>query len=91
MGLARFTFFESVVADNVTVCMVLANLGKMSSMLLYNCLLVHISECFPTKVRSLALGTSAMSSRIGAMAAPFLKQIVRNANRSTFDVIRLIK
>lgn len=70
----------TLISDAVTIRMILANLGKMASMFQYNCLLVHISECFPTKVRSLALGTSAMSSRIGAMTAPFLKQVV-----STFD------
>lgn len=56
--------------------MALANIGKMASMILFNCLLIHVSECFPTKVRSVALGSSAMASRVGAMAAPFLKQIV---------------
>ncbi|XP_003745041.1 organic cation transporter protein [Galendromus occidentalis] len=61
--------------DSVMMRMVLANLGKMASMFLFNGLLVHVSECFPTKVRSVALGTSAMASRVGAMAAPFLKQI----------------
>lgn len=70
--------------------MILANLGKMASMFLFNCLLIHISECFPTKVRSVALGSSAMASRIGAMAAPFLKQIVRATVFSSIYRTRLL-
>ncbi|XP_003744797.1 organic cation transporter protein-like [Galendromus occidentalis] len=55
-----------------TIKMLIANVGKLAFIVLYNCLAVHVAECYPTKVRSVAIGTSQTASRIGAVVAPFL-------------------
>ena len=51
-------------------------------MIIYECLIVHVSESYPTKVRSVALGSSQTISRIGAIIVPFLKDIVSKRSRN---------
>lgn len=50
----------------------LAMLGKMAITSSYGTIFILANEQFPTVVRNIGLGAAVMSSRIGAIAAPFL-------------------
>ncbi|XP_028968678.1 organic cation transporter protein [Galendromus occidentalis] len=54
---------------------ILASIGKWASQVLFSLLVVHAAECFPTEVRSVAVGTSFTMSRIGAIISPFMAQL----------------
>ncbi|KAH9372195.1 hypothetical protein HPB48_019224 [Haemaphysalis longicornis] len=43
---------------------------------------VQISELYPTQVRTLANGWSITTSRVGAILAPFTKELVSERNTS---------
>lgn len=50
----------------------LAMLGKMSITASYEIIYVFSAEQFPTVIRSVALGASSMSARMGGITAPYL-------------------
>lgn len=51
--------------------------GKLCVHCAYSALCVQIAECFPTVVRAVALGSGLTASRVGAIVAPFFRDIVR--------------
>ncbi|XP_064457462.1 organic cation transporter protein-like isoform X1 [Ornithodoros turicata] len=55
----------------------LVMLGKLCVHCAYSTLCVHVTECFPTVVRAVALGSSLTASRFGAIVSPFFKDIGR--------------
>lgn len=54
----------------------LAMLGKMSISGAFNALNLFASELFPTEVRTRGINTSFMMSRMGAMASPFITDLL---------------
>lgn len=55
----------------------LVMVGKLAVHCGYSTLCVQVSECFPTVVRAVALGSALTASRIGAIVAPFFKDLGR--------------
>jgi Na+/melibiose symporter-like transporter len=39
---------------------------------------LHIPEVFPTVIRQIGIGSPSMAGRFGSIAAPFMKNFVRN-------------
>ncbi|OQR72597.1 solute carrier family 22 member 5-like [Tropilaelaps mercedesae] len=56
---------------------IVASLAKLGVQLIFSLLCVHITECYPTPVRAVALGSSLMASRFGAIVAPFIDEVSR--------------
>ncbi|GFT41994.1 solute carrier family 22 member 5, partial [Nephila pilipes] len=52
-----------------------AMLGKLCISGAFIILAIHAAEIFPTVVRTVGSGTSLMWGRIGAMTAPFIKEL----------------
>ncbi|GIY39017.1 solute carrier family 22 member 5 [Caerostris extrusa] len=52
-----------------------AMLGKLCISGAFIILAIHAAEVFPTVVRTVGSGTSLMMGRIGAMTAPFIKEL----------------
>lgn len=57
--------------------LVLVMLGKLCVHCAYSTLCVHVTECFPTVVRAVALGSALTASRFGAIISPFFKDLGR--------------
>lgn len=57
------------------LCLVMV--GKLAVHCAYSTLCVHMTECFPTVVRAVALGSALTASRAGAIVAPFFKDLGR--------------
>uniref|UniRef100_A0A131Z1T6 MFS transporter, OCT family, solute carrier family 22 (Organic cation transporter), member 4/5 n=1 Tax=Rhipicephalus appendiculatus TaxID=34631 RepID=A0A131Z1T6_RHIAP len=55
----------------------LVMVGKLAVHCAYSTLCVHVTECFPTVVRAVALGSALTASRVGAVVAPFFKDLGR--------------
>uniref|UniRef100_L7M1E3 Putative synaptic vesicle transporter svop n=1 Tax=Rhipicephalus pulchellus TaxID=72859 RepID=L7M1E3_RHIPC len=55
----------------------LVMVGKLAVHCAYSTLCVHMTECFPTVVRAVALGSALTASRVGAIVAPFFKDLGR--------------
>lgn len=53
-----------------------AMIGKLCISGAFIILAIHAAEIFPTVVRTVGSGTSLMMGRIGAMVAPFIKELV---------------
>ncbi|CAN7937099.1 unnamed protein product [Ixodes hexagonus] len=55
----------------------LVMVGKLCVQCAYSVICVQVTECFPTVVRAVALGSTLTASRIGAIVAPFFKDLGR--------------
>ncbi|KAF8788625.1 organic cation transporter protein-like isoform X1 [Argiope bruennichi] len=71
-GLACFFMIPS---DYTWIRLTAAMLGKLCISGAFIILAIHASEIFPTVVRTVGSGTSLMMGRIGAMVAPFIKEL----------------
>ncbi|KAG8180653.1 hypothetical protein JTE90_025358 [Oedothorax gibbosus] len=71
-GLACFFMMPS---DYQWLRLTAAMLGKLCISGAFIILAIHAAEIFPTVVRTVGSGTSLMMGRIGAMTAPFVKEL----------------
>ncbi|XP_077561656.1 organic cation transporter protein-like isoform X2 [Haemaphysalis longicornis] len=71
----------------------LAMAGKLAVHCAYSTLCVQVTECFPTEARAVALGSALTASRIGAIVAPFFKDLGRLTHTwvpTLFDMVLVI-
>src|SRR6266487_95134 len=54
----------------------LAMLGKFAITSSFHVICLHASEIFPTTLRQIGVGSCTVAARIGAMIAPFVKELV---------------
>ncbi|EEC10924.1 organic cation/carnitine transporter, putative, partial [Ixodes scapularis] len=66
-----------VPADMVWFQLALVMVGKFCVQCAYSVICVQVTECFPTVVRAVALGSALTASRVGAIVAPFFKDLGR--------------
>ncbi|XP_077506827.1 solute carrier family 22 member 4-like isoform X4 [Amblyomma americanum] len=66
-----------VPANMVWLQLSLVMVGKLAVHCAYSTLCVQVTECFPTMVRAVALGSALTASRVGAIVAPFFKDLGR--------------
>lgn len=67
--------FFMIFSDPWWVRLTAAMLGKLCISGAFIILAIHAAEIFPTVVRTVGSGTSLMMGRIGAMVAPFIKEL----------------
>jgi OCT family organic cation transporter-like MFS transporter 4/5 len=51
---------------------------------------LHIPEVFPTVIRHIGIGSSSMAGRFGSIAAPFMKNFVRNNLKIYIFLIKFV-
>ncbi|XP_050430687.1 organic cation transporter protein isoform X2 [Adelges cooleyi] len=62
--------------ENTDVIITLALLGKFCVSAVFSISLLYISEMYPTSIRNTSLGTSLTVAQIGAIAAPYVVEIL---------------
>ncbi|KFM81081.1 hypothetical protein X975_08283, partial [Stegodyphus mimosarum] len=67
--------FFMVPSDYLWLRLTAAMIGKLCISGAFIILAIHAAEIFPTVVRTVGSGTSLMMGRIGAMTAPFIKEL----------------
>ncbi|XP_045101089.1 organic cation transporter-like protein [Portunus trituberculatus] len=73
---ALFTLAVIPIAEYSTTVLILAVFGKMATSSSFQTVVFYASELYPTEIRTRGISTSAMVSRIGSMAAPFINDMV---------------
>ncbi|GIY13075.1 hypothetical protein CDAR_462801 [Caerostris darwini] len=69
------TCFFMMPSEYTWIRITAAMLGKLCISGAFIILAIHAAEVFPTVVRTVGSGTSLMMGRIGAMTAPFIKEL----------------
>ncbi|XP_054719068.1 organic cation transporter protein-like [Uloborus diversus] len=64
-----------VPSEHLWLRLTAAMIGKLCISGAFIILAIHAAEIFPTVVRTVGSGTSLMMGRIGAMTAPFIKEL----------------
>lgn len=64
--------------------------GKFFNSASFDIVYIYSAEIFPTVVRNVGVGSSSTWARIGALVAPFIKQVVRYQSSSFFFPVKSV-
>ena len=72
----RFMTSSYIVAEQVTLILVITTSGKFAVTTLFNMVYLYTSELYPTSVRAMGLSVSSFFARVGSMLAPLAVDLV---------------
>ena len=75
-GCATVSFLMLSVCTSRTVSVVFLFVVRALMLAVFQTIFVYTAELLPTNVRAVGLGTSTMFARFGAMATPFVAQVL---------------